>query len=106
MSKTEYITKYENLYIHVIDGHWGIWVNRDGKDGEAICYHQPTEAELETMNAEAGKALQDGWFYCSRCHTAKPDTEFAYFYFAGKYCNDCKESNLPHYNEAMRESYN
>jgi len=106
MSKKEYITKYENLFIQVIDEHWGVWVKRGGRSGESICYYKPTDAELEVMNAEAGKALQEKWFYCSRCKKAYPRTEYGYFYFAGSYCLKCKEERPDHYKMAMSESYN
>jgi len=106
MSKKEYITKYENLFIQVIDEHWGVWVKRGGRSGESICYYKPTDAELEVMNAEAGKALQEKWFYCSRCKKAYPRTEYGYFYFAGSYCLKCKEERPDHYKMAMSERYN
>jgi len=103
MDKKELDAKYPNLYLASDCG--AVWVKRDNRDAEAISYNF-VEADLAAFNEEAGKAIQPRWFYCSRCKTAKMRVEFAYFYFAGSYCVDCMNSNLPHYHEAMRETYN
>jgi hypothetical protein len=103
MRNKVFMDQYPNLYISE-DGH-AVWVLRDGRDAESMGY-EVTKADYSALNEEAGKALQEDWFYCSGCHTAKPRSEYSFFHFAGNYCKDCKEANPTRYVRAMSETYN
>ena len=89
-----------------------IWVERKGRDAEAMPSPKNretweyTEEEFVFLNEEARKANQEGWFFCTGCGVAKPDEEYSYFHFAGRYCLKCKEADLRAYREAINENYN
>ena len=110
--RNAYHEKYPNLWFYIdqtTSKVTGVWVRRDGRDGEGIGVYGDALQDpvmLEHLNIEAGKALQDGWFWCSRCDEPKPDKDYGYYFFAGKYCKACQMANPKHYREAMSESYN
>lgn len=89
-----------------------LWVERNGRDAEAMPSPKNretweyTEEEFVFLNEEARKANQEGWFFCTGCGVAKPDEEYSYFHFAGRYCLKCKEADLRAYREAINENYN
>ena len=107
-----YHAKFPNLWFYIDQYTYritGAYVRRDGRDGEGISVHGDALRDplmLDHLNAEAGKALQDGWFWCSNCDVAKPESEYGYFHFAGKYCRSCRDKNPQKYKEARSESYN
>lgn len=113
MRNLELAKQYPNLFIsinHVVNkfseyDSWGVWVCRDGRDAESICYHECTPVELEALNEEVGKALQEGWFWCTGCHKSYPRTEYAYFHFAGNYCKECEVNNPEAARRARNENY-
>jgi hypothetical protein len=104
MRDRELAEKYPNIYIS--EDMRAVWVCRDGRDAEAMRNGELTNELLASLNDEAAKAKQDGWFYCSKCHTAKPRSEYGFFYFAGNYCKDCQTANPDLYRRAMAETYN
>lgn len=102
---------FPNLYFYVHGDEIGMWIRRDGKDGESVGHTTIDPgglhfAEIGKLNLKAGFARQDDWFWCSRCRDAKPRTEYGYFYFAGNYCKTCQVENPEHYKKAQAESYN
>lgn len=88
--------RFPNLYI----SEYGIWIKRNWRDAEGtgIYFGQP---ELDNpdfgllirLNEEACKAVQDDWFFCSKCNTAHPKTKFKGQVFSGFYCENCYENH-------------
>lgn len=88
-----------------------LWVRRGSVDGEAMPHPKDwskgyTKEEFEHWNAEAKKANEPEMFFCSGCGKAKKSEEYAYFYFSGQYCKECKEKDPNAYRMAMQERYN
>lgn len=114
----EYMQKYPNLYFaitqtppHVPDAVWVRHTLPDGteRDGTGMLYGKDELRDpiiLDHLNYQAGKARQEGYFWCSGCDEVHPQEEYAYFYFAGEYCKKFKEENPDHYRMAKNESYN
>lgn len=96
---------YPNLFIQVIRGYWGIWVARGERSGEAISHGEPTTEQLIEWNEEAGKALQAGWFLCSKCLKAHPVSEYSCFIMAAKYCKECTSKEPELISQANSMSY-
>lgn len=75
--------------------HAVAWVRRNGRGHEAANWQAnfPLTDEnwiaLHALNQRAAPALQDDWFFCAQCNTAKPRSEFGYSYFAENRCKDC-----------------
>ena len=112
--KFEFQSKYPFLHPYINSGSLQIsslWVERNGRDAESMPLPEDhvtwtyTEEEFKRHNEEARKANQKGWFYCSNCGMAKPESEYAYSHFAGKYCTKCKEEDPDSYKAAMNENY-
>ena len=111
--KEDFQKKYPFLYPWVDHSEKisGLWVSRNGWDAEAmppprdIVTRQYTEEELQFHNQQAMQANQKGWFYCSGCGRAKPESQYAYFHFAGSYCIECKDADMAAYKAAMLENY-
>lgn len=89
MRNEELAKKYPNLFISINNGHWGVWTFKDGRDGDAICYHELTDAELVELNKEVEKAIQPNWFFCKSCGKAHPMSDYQTFNMAARYCKDC-----------------
>lgn len=110
--RNRYHKSYPNLwfYIDVVTLRpTGVWVRRDGRDGESICSDTDalqSSTILRILNKEAGKALQEGWFWCCNCDGPKPKSEYGYYHFSSKYCKKCKNENPTAYKRALAETYN
>lgn len=104
-----------NLHVRVFGdedhGYYAhAWVRRNGRGHEAANWEAsfPLTDEnwiaLHALNQRAAPALQDDWFFCAQCQTAKPRSEFGYSYFAE---NRCKECVTPEWLRAAKaETYN
>ena len=104
--------KYPNLWFYVDQYTLEVrdaWVNRSNRDAESLGVSPETFKDpilLEHLNAEAGRALQEGWFFCTGCSEAHPKEEYGYFYFAGSYCKKHAVEHPEHRRQAALESYN
>ena len=107
---------YETMYPHLV-----VWVNNNPpylvrttwvKRGDQECEGMMSYAngmtwqQLEQAEELAEQANQEGMFYCSGCNKVKPKEQYAFFYFAGRYCLDCKLNDPAFYRRAMAEDYN
>lgn len=91
-----------------------VWVSRDKNgiptDAEATGFsfmYPPIESEHEELNqlqAEAEKAVQPGFFFCTKCRTAHPEKAFGGFHFAAKRCKSCATPDWK--KMAAKETYN
>ena len=87
----------------------GVWVRRNDRAKEAIGISSDelqNSSFLDILNEQVGEALQEDWFWCSHCDVPKPKSEYAYFYFAGKYCKKCRSEDPAAYKRALAETYN
>lgn len=80
-------------------------------DGSATGVHLRTpltdadHALLAALDVEAGKARENGMFFCTECRTAKTrETDYCHFHFAATVCKDCCTPAA--HKAAARESYN
>jgi len=104
-----FLEKYPNLY-PAFDTNTlklrHIWVNRSGKDAEAIVYGEDIEGlDLEKLNEDVGKMLEDGGFWCIGCGKPKSQSEYAFSYIAERYCKKCKDANPKLYYQAIGLTY-
>ena len=78
-------------------------------DGTAVSYtfeYPPTDVAkeiLKNLNAEAEKAQQEGWFFCTQCRKAYPKSEYGGYWFATTLCNECATPEWKQ--KAARETY-
>jgi hypothetical protein len=83
------------------------WINRNGRDGEGIGGSEEyLMSHLDEINAEAIKANQDGWFYCTRCNKAYPREQYGYYWFSETRCKSCCDADKSWLRSAQSESYN
>ena len=107
------MNQHPNLHIAVFpnrrDLNCSVWLNRDGRDGEAIggalVSALDFQAILYVMDSEAEQALQPNWFFCTGHTRAHPGELYDYFYFAGRYCKDWAEAHPEHKEAALKENY-
>jgi hypothetical protein len=94
---------------HIVDIR-GIWVRRNGNDAEAIkCLSMPKLTGIDLLQwaeAEAIKATQQDWFFCSGHGKAEPATEGHFYHFAARYCFDYGVEHPEALKEAREENYN
>jgi len=111
---TELMKQYPDLHIAAYPNRNGIkisaWVKRADRDAEGIgsigLLALNLRDTLQDWQDEAQKAKQEGWFFCSGHNKAEPNTEYGYFYFAGKYCKQYGIEHPEHKSMAGRERYN
>ena len=108
---------YPNLYIHVYSSRDGcgisVWVNRllDGEpdDAEAIgninIIDKYLHKTLHDWNLEANQAKRHGWFFCTGHQCAELESNYGYFYFAGKYCKEWGKTHPEELRRAAMETY-
>ena len=86
------VAAYPNLYPGIDSDLQvrSLWVNRNGRDHESLDNSASgfSEEQLIVWNEEAGKALQDGWFFCSGHKRAEELKPGKWSYFAGNYCRE------------------
>jgi hypothetical protein len=108
--RLDWAAKYPGLYFWISRDTLlptSAWVNRDGHDGEGIGYDGDyLLAHLDEINAEAIKANQLGWFYCTHCNRAYPREDYGYYYFAETRCKSCCDADKSWLRSAQSESYN
>ncbi len=105
---------YPDLHISVYASKDGanasVWIDRDGRDAEAIGHVDILDVllhpTLASWQKEALQAKQEGWFFCSGHTKAEPKAEWGYFHFAGNYCKRYGEENPESRKAAARETYN
>jgi len=104
---------YPDLFISSYCGKDGVllsvWINREGRDREAVGYIDITEpylhGTLQTWQREASKAKQQGWFFCSGHIIAEPKSQYDYFHFAGNYCKQWGEQHPDQRRVAISQNY-
>ena len=121
MTKTlsvELMKLYPDLYISVYASKDGctvsVWVNRPREDGEPndaesigsiniidVCLHN----RLHDWNLEADQAKRNKWFFCSGHQCAEVESQYGYFYFAGKYCKRWTIEHPEDVKRAQMETY-
>ena len=61
---------------------------------------------LEELDYQVEKSREDNHFFCTKCHKTYSKDDYGFFYFAGTFCNKCKEENPDLYDRAQKETYN
>lgn len=64
----------------------------------------PDAQEMDRLNLEAQKAMSREWFFCTRCHSAKPKSDYAYYLFHDVRCKQCADPAW--LKRAHEETYN
>jgi len=104
-----FMKKYPNLYPAFNDETLELeylWVNRNGRDAEAIASIDDIgEYDLEKLNEDVGKMLDEGGFWCRGCGKPKSQSEYAFSYIAERYCKKCKDANPKLYYQAIGLTY-
>jgi len=102
---------YGNLWVSVNDNNASIWI-RTAEDGDGTSMgairlnDHEFDKKMSELNGKAGLANREGYFYCTKCCTVKPISEYKIFYFAAKYCKQCMKDNPDLLRRAQSESYN
>lgn len=94
MSKEKKVEQLAALYPNLYFSQYGVWIKRDGRDGEGtdieVDLDNPNHEVLSEYNARAAKLFEiEGSFWCSCCQQVK--IELHGQVFAGYFCTDCKD---------------
>lgn len=106
--KQVYLQMFPNLYISFNDKTLkpdAIWLLREGRDAEAIRCDDFSDAHLAQLNKQAGIALQPDMFWCTGHGRPELKSDYGYFHFAAKYCQQWGIEHPVEYQSAINQNY-
>lgn len=101
--------KYPGIYFYVQQKAiepFATWVCRNGRGKESTGLPWgELKPRIDEINQECLNAIQPGWFYCSNCQKAYPNSEYGYYYFTDTRCKKCVAENPGWLKRAKAETY-